>query len=210
MSMRVTPEPAATIEFYFDFISPFGYFASLRVQQLAARRGRTVDWYAIRLGVSVVKIMGLKPLLETPLKGAYLVREAERYARLHGLAVRRPFDSPQMDPRPCARAFYWLKRYRPGSEVRLAAALLNAYWVEGIDLGTPQAAARAAVGAGFDGDEVLAAIASDESQTLLRANVEAATARGIFGSPTVVIDGEPFWGVQSLELAERWLDTGGW
>jgi len=68
------------IEFYFDFVSSFGYFASLRVDDFAARHGRSVDWYAIRLGVSVVKIMGLKPLLETPLKGAYLVREAGRCA----------------------------------------------------------------------------------------------------------------------------------
>jgi len=203
-------QPTAAIEFYFDFISPFGYFASLRVEQLAARHGRTVDWYAIRLGVSVVKIMGLKPLLETPLKGAYLVREAGRYARLHGLVLKRPFDAPQMDPRACARAFYWFKTHRPGSEARLAGALLHAHWVDGLELGTPQAAAQGAGRAGFSAEEVLAAIESEESQALLRAAVEAAVARGIFGSPTVVIDGEPFWGVQSLELAERWLETGGW
>lgn len=202
-------QPTA-IDFYFDFISPFGYFASLRVEELAARHGRTVDWHAIRLGVSVVKIMGLKPLLETPLKGAYLVREASRYARLHGLVLRRALDSPQMDPRPSARAFYWVKKHRAGGEARLAAALLDAYWAQGLDLGTGAAVADAAVGAGFAREEILAAIAADESQALLRAGVEAATARGVFGSPTVLIDGEPFWGVQSLELAERWLETGGW
>ncbi len=200
----------ATIEFYFDFISPFGYFASLRVQELASRHGRAVDWYAIRLGVSVVKIMGLKPLLETPLKGAYLVHEAKRYARLHGLVLRRAFDSAQMDPRPSARAFYWVKKHHAGSEARLAAALLHAYWAQGLDLGTAQAVADVAAGAGFARAEILAAIAADESGDLLRAGVEEATARGVFGSPTLLIDGEPFWGVQSLELAERWLETGGW
>jgi 2-hydroxychromene-2-carboxylate isomerase len=199
-----------TIEFYFDFISPFGYFASLRVEELAGRHGRRVDWYAIRLGVSVVKVMGLKPLLETPLKGAYLVREAGRYARLHGIVCKRAFDAPQMDPRACARAFYWFKHHRPGSEARLAAALLRAHWVEGFELTTAEAAAEAAGRAGFVAGEVRSAIESEDSQALLRTNVEAAIARGIFGSPTVVIDGEPFWGVQSLELAERWLKTGGW
>ena len=198
------------IDFYFDFISPFGYLASLRVEELAARHGRTVDWHAIRLGVSVVKIMGLKPLLETPLKGAYLVREASRYARLHGLVLQRAFDSAQMDPRPSARAFYWVKKHRAGSEARLAAALLDAYWAQGLDLGTGQAVADAAAGAGFAREEILTAVAAEESRDLLRAGVAAATARGVFGSPTVLIDGEPFWGVQSLELAERWLETGGW
>ena len=200
----------AAIDFYFDFISPFGYFASLRVEELARRHGRSVNWYVIRLGVSVVKVMGLKPLLETPLKGAYLVREADRYARLHGIVCKRPFDAPQMDPRACARAFYWFRRHRPGSEGRLAAALLRAHWADGLELGTPEATAEAAGHAGFAADEVRSAIESEESQTLLRTGVEAAIARGIFGSPTIVIDGEPFWGVQSLGMAERWLETGGW
>ena len=57
--------PPAPLLFYFDFISPFGYFASLRVEALAARHGRTVDWHAMLLGVSVMKVMGLKPLLDT-------------------------------------------------------------------------------------------------------------------------------------------------
>lgn len=208
--MAPRADKVGAIEFYFDFISPFGYFASLRIEELAGRHGRRVDWYAIRLGVSVVKVMGLKPLLETPLKGAYLVREADRYARLHGIVCKRPFDAPQMDPRACARAFYWFKHHRPGREAPLAAALLHAHWAEGLELGTPAAAADAAGRAGFAPAEVRSAIESEESRTLLRAGVEAAIARGIFGSPTIMIDSEPFWGVQSLEMAERWLETGGW
>ena len=57
------------LQFHFDFISPYGYFASLRIEALAARHGRTVDWRAMLLGVSVMKVMGLKPLMDTPLKG---------------------------------------------------------------------------------------------------------------------------------------------
>ena len=206
--------PAVPIDFYFDFISPFGYFGSLRVEALAAKHGRTVEWHAMLLGVSVMKVMGLKPLLETPLKGPYSIRDAGRYARLHGLKLKRRFDSPMMDPRACAQAFYWCKAHRPGDEPRLAAALLHAYWAEGRDLAAPDAVAEAAAAAGFERagfcNELRAAIGSDESRALLRKAVERSLERGIFGSPTLVIDGEPFWGVQSLELAERWLATGGW
>ena len=201
---------AAPLDFYFDFISPFGYFGSLRVETLAAKYGRTVEWHAMLLGVSVMKVMGLKPLLETPLKGPYSVRDAARYARMHGLKLERPFDSPQMDPRACAQAFYWCKAHRPGEEAPLAAALLDAYWAEGRELASPEAVADVAAAEGFDRAEVRAAIGSDESRALLRKAVERSLERGIFGSPTLVIDGEPFWGVQSLELAERWLATGGW
>lgn len=198
------------IEFYFDFISPFGYFASLRVEDLARRHGRTVDWKPMLLGVTVMKIMQMKPLIQTPLKGPYIRREIARYLRLHKLQIKRPLGSPQMDPRSCARAFYWIKAHRPGTEAKLATALYHAHWAEGLDLAAPEAVADAAAGAGFDREEILAAIASEESRVLLRSNVEASIERGIFGSPTIVIDGEPFWGVQSMELAERWLAEGGW
>ena len=49
--MSPTPAP---LHFYFDFISPFGYFASLRIEELASRHGRSVDWHSRLLGGSVL------------------------------------------------------------------------------------------------------------------------------------------------------------
>ena len=69
--------PRGTVEFFFDFISPFGYLASLRVDALAAAHGHATRWQSMLLGVSVLKVMGLKPLRETPLKGAYLQRDLQ-------------------------------------------------------------------------------------------------------------------------------------
>jgi 2-hydroxychromene-2-carboxylate isomerase len=69
------------IDFYFDFLSAFGYFASLRIDAIAARHGRRVEWHCMLLGVSVMKVMGLKPLLDTPLKSDYVLRDAPRYMR---------------------------------------------------------------------------------------------------------------------------------
>jgi 2-hydroxychromene-2-carboxylate isomerase len=43
----------------------------------------------------------------------------------------------------------------------------------------------------------------------LKRDVEAAIAAGVFGSPFVVVDGEPFWGLDRFEQIDRWLATGG-
>lgn len=198
------------IDFYFDFISPFGYFASLRVDELAAKHGRETEWHSMLLGVSVLKVMGLKPLLDTPLKGEYIRRDFARYVRRHGLVLKRRPGDPMMDPRPCGRAFHWAKKHLPGHEKVLARALLAAYWVEGLDLGTSNAVAAAAAAAGFDGARLRDAIDGDESGVLLRAAVTASIERGVFGSPTVLIDGEMFWGVENFGLADEWLGRGGW
>ena len=198
------------LHFYFDFISPFGYFASLRMEALAARHGRRVEWHAMLLGVSVIKVMGLKSLLDTPLKGDYIRRDAKRYMRRHHLQLKRDLDDPVMDPRAAGRAFHWVKQQRPQLAAPLAQAIYHAYWVEGRDLSTAAEVAAITLPDGIDRDWLVAGIQSDEAGPLLRSAVDASLKAGIFGSPTVVIDGESFWGTETLALAEEWLACGGW
>jgi 2-hydroxychromene-2-carboxylate isomerase len=202
--------PPAPLHFYFDFISPFGYFASLRIEDMAARHGRIVEWHAMLLGVSVLKVMGLKSLLATPLKGDYIRREAKRYARRHQLQLGRDLDDPVMDPRAAGRAFYWVKQHRPALAVPLAHAIYHACWVEGRDLSSAEPMAAITLPDGVDAAWLSSGIQTDEAGTLLRNAVDASLKAGIFGSPTLMIDEEPFWGVQTLELAEEWLASGGW
>lgn len=201
---------AAPLAFYFDFISPYGYFASLRIEALAARHGRAVDWRPILLGVAVMKVMGLKPLLDTPLKGDYVRRDVLRHARRHGVPLGRDLNAPVGNPLPMARAFYWVKQHHPALQAPMAHALYHAFWAEGRDLSTPEAVAGIALPAGVSRDEVAQGAASEEAATLLRNAVAASIQAGIFGSPTVVVDGEPFWGVDRLPEVEEWLAVGGW
>lgn len=198
------------VHFHFDFISPYGYFASLRVEALAQRHGRAVEWHPMLLGVSVLKVMGLKPLLDTPLKGPYTERDVLRYAREHGLQMARSPSDPMMNPLPCARAQAWVRQHRPTHAGALALAIYSSYWGEGKDLSYPDALRALDLPAGLSGDEVAVAAASEEASTLLKAEVNAAIEAGIFGSPTLVVDGEPFWGVDKLEQVDRWLTRGGW
>ncbi len=200
----------APIQFHFDFISPYGYFASLRIEDLAARHGRAVDWRAMLLGVSVLKVMGLKPLMDTPLKGAYTGRDVLRHAREHGLLMKRQPTDPVMNPLPCARAFAWVKQHQPEHAAALAHAIYGAYWGEGQDLSTPESLRKLALPDGLSAEAVADAAAGDEAAALLRAMVDASIKAGVFGSPTVVVDGEPFWGVDKLDQVERWLSRGGW
>ena len=135
----------APLGFYFDFISPYGYFASLRIEELAARHGRTVDWQPMLLGVAVLKVMGLKPLLDTPLKGEYVRRDVHRYARRHGVPLRRDLNASVGNPLPPARAFCWVKQQHPALQAPMAHALYHAFWAEGRDLSTPEAVASIAL-----------------------------------------------------------------
>ncbi len=202
--------PPSPLHFYFDFISPFGYFASLRIEALAARYGRQVEWHAMLLGVSVLKVMGLKSLLETPLKGDYIRRDAKRYLRRHQLQMKRGLDDAVMDPRAAGRAFYWTRQHHPELAGPLAHTIYQAYWGEGLDLSTAASIAALPLPPGLEAAKLLEGIESEEARQWLRGAVEASLQAGIFGSPTVVVDGEPFWGVETFGLLEEWLDSGGW
>ena len=62
---------ANPIDFYFDFSSPYGYLASTKIEEIAAKRGRSVTWRPVLLG-AVFKITGGQPLPTVPLKGSYV------------------------------------------------------------------------------------------------------------------------------------------
>jgi hypothetical protein len=76
------------VEFFFDFISPFGWFAAERIGGIARAHGRNVAWIPLLFGVTVKQTMGLPAVLQTPLKGPYLLHDAERCARLYQFVQR--------------------------------------------------------------------------------------------------------------------------
>jgi 2-hydroxychromene-2-carboxylate isomerase len=201
---------AAPLDFWFDFISPFGYFASLRIDDLAARHGRTVAWHPLLVGVTVLKVMGLKAIPATPLKGEYAARQIARYGRRHGLQLARDPLAPPMNPLPAGRCFAWLLAHAPAHAKPFARAALHAHWAEGRALDQPAELLAAAAAAGLPADLAQAAVAAPDAAALLRAEVDAAVARGVFGSPFFIADGEPFFGLDNLELLDEWFARGGW
>lgn len=204
---RASREP---IRFYFDFISPFGYFASLRIDQIAARHGRAVDWTSMLLGVSVLKVMNIPAIVDLPLKGDYIRRDARRYARQHGVAFERPAELAPSRPLEAKRLFAWAKEMDAEQAKRLAVAIYRTYFSDCEDIGDLGVLARCAGQAGLDWEAYEDARAEGRPAQLLRRNVEDSLARGVFGSPMFLVDDEPFFGVEKLPVLEQWLASGGW
>ena len=196
------------IDFYFDFSSPYGYFAAAKIEDIAARHGRTVTWRPILLG-AVFKVTGMQPLASYPLKSAYMKHDLERTARLLGVPFKLPGKFPIGTTAP-ARAFYYLNNRDPALAKRLALALYVAYFADDVDISTPENTIEVAGHAGVDKAEMKEALNDSAVKDRLRREVDAAVALGVFGSPYFVIDGEPFWGSDRLDQVEKWLSTGGW
>jgi len=88
-------------------------------------------------------------------------------------------------------------------------ALYRAFFTEGLDISDADVAASVAAREGLDAAEARAAVDDPAMKDALKREVEQAIARGVFGSPFIIVDGEPFWGLDRFDQIERWLVTGG-
>ena len=98
----------------------------------------------------------------------------------------------------------------PALAKKLAHALYRAYFAEDRDISNPEVTGNVAAKLGVDKAELTQALNEPAVKERLKTEVDAAIERGVFGSPYIVIDGEPFWGSDRLEQIEKWLATGGW
>ena len=197
------------IEFYFDPISPFAYLGSVQIERVAARLGREVDWKPVLIGVTVLKVMGLKPVPETPLKGPYMQQDAVRLAeyfdvpfRYHGLKG--------INALAALRAFLMLKQRDAALAKSFARRIFDRLWVRGLNITPPEAVAEEASALGIDAQALLRDIETDHAKGTLKQAVDAAIQKGVFGVPWLVVDGQPIWGVDRMWMVEHWARHHSW
>ena len=206
--MAVRNGPAA-LGFYFDFISPYGWIGAEKVGTLARRFGRAVTWNPILLKMTVIEAMGLPQPLQTPLKGPYMRHDIGRSLRYHGLRLA-PDARFGFSPLNAARAVLWARTLAPDRVELLVLSLYRAHWSEARDISVAETVLDIVASVGLPRDAAADALHSDQLRAAPRAITADAMAAGIFGSPTLVIDGEAFWGADRFDMAETWLKTGGW
>jgi 2-hydroxychromene-2-carboxylate isomerase len=200
---------AGPIDFYFDFGSPYAYFTSLDIDALARRHDRMVAWRPMLLGVAL-KSEGTQPLSGYPLKGRYSRHDWDRTARRRGVPFRLPPDFPA-NTIVAQRAFYWLHDHDAEGARNFARAVFRDAFGEGRSVSeVDTVAAIAGAVTGIPPAEVAAAVQEPAVKDRLRAETDAALAAGVFGSPFILVDGEPFWGNDRLGEVDSWLSTGGW
>ena len=196
------------IEFYFEFASPYGYFASTKIDAIAAKYGRTVDWKPIMLGAAL-QATGSQPNVLIPIKGEYFKNDIIRCGRILGLAFTMP-DKMPMNSLAASRAFYWLDSNEPPKAKQLAEAVYKAHWGLGRDMSDVEDVVHVAEPLDIDGDALRAACQKQKIKDKLKNITMASVESGVFGSPFIIADGEHFWGHDRLDHLERWLGLGHW
>ncbi|KKJ76827.1 hypothetical protein WH95_10305 [Kiloniella litopenaei] len=196
------------LDFYFDFSSPYAYFAAMDVDKLAERHSLALHWHPILLG-AIFKKTGAQPLLSMPLKQDYAQHDLERTARLKKQPFIMPPQMPFMSLAAC-RAFYWLKQQDNKLAHSFAKNVFKAGYQMGLDVSNSAVVTDLVVALGFKEDKIQAGLKEQWVKDELRSAVDKAESLGVFGSPYFIYNNEPFWGYDRMPLLDDWITKEGW
>lgn len=187
------------LHWYFDFVSPFAYLHWQKLQRLT--QAPQIVAVPIVLG-ALLAAQQIRPPVDIPGKRRFVYRQVQWRAEQAGLPLRfppaHPFNSLAA-LRLCLAA---------GNSNAAIEAIFNWIWRDGH--AGDSGAALAPVAASLGIDAIDSAINTDTIKQQLRGNTDAAIAAGIFGVPTLTIDGEPFWGDDAHGLIEQVLADPDW
>jgi len=190
------------IEFCFDFVSPTAYLAFHAAPDAAARAGAELVYKPFFLG-AVMQATGNRPPGTVKAKADYFAIDVARCARHLGIAYVANPHFP-FNTRPALRAAIGLGDEPEHQMAFLEACFRHAWGRETPrDLGDPAALDALCHEEGFDGERIAALANADENRDALRANTDAAIARGAFGAPTFFVGDEIFFGHDRLDYVAR-------
>lgn len=187
-----------TLEFFYDFVSPYSYLASTRVEALAARTGASVRWRPFLLG-GVLKATGNRAPIETVAKGRHMWVDLTRWARRLDVPFRRPATFPFGSILGLRAAL----AAPPAELPRLTHAVYRAAWGDARDIADPGVLTAVLSEAGVDGPALVAA--APTMKEALAAQTQDAVDRGAYGAPTFFVGAEMFVGNDRLDFVEEAL-----
>ncbi|MGH8013329.1 MAG: 2-hydroxychromene-2-carboxylate isomerase [Candidatus Binataceae bacterium] len=198
-------EAVETIKFYYDYKSPFTYLAF--EPALALERTHRVRLRFIPRELDIRASYGGELNQRDPrdwLKVRYLYADVRRFANERGMIIRGPrkiFDSRMAlmggllaDRRGC---------FRPYSQ-----RVFERFFKRELDIENAEQMAAVAAESGLDRAE-FARFIDDEGHAALAEAAAEADRDGIFGVPTIIVAGEPFWGNDRIDWVIKKLDAMG-
>jgi len=189
------------LNFYFDFLSPFSYFAYQKIPQMGRELGLEIRFKPVALG-PLLNHWEIKGPGEVTPKREFLLKQCLRYAAREGIE----FTTPKMHP---FNSLYALRLALEGVAGELQGKVVETLWKAGwqqrIDMGEPDELLKALRDAGLPAEELYEKSFSKEAKVELKENIKEAISFGAFGVPSLVYEGELFWGNDSLEDLKNFI-----
>lgn len=198
--------PSPTLEFYFDCSSPWTYLAFHNIQLVAQRMDAVISWRPILVGgVFNAVNPSVYEARKAPVKAKarYHAKDLQDWARLSGLKIKMPPTVFPVNSVKVMRACLVL--LSDDRMVEFARVAFEVYWSEDRDLSQDDVVRDICDRVGVDAAELFARISMQSVKDELRRNTDELIARGGFGSPTIFVGDDMFFGNDRLPLVEAAL-----
>lgn len=195
------------IDYYLTSVSPWTYLGHGAIRELARKHGATLAIRPVNLG-DMFKVSGQVGLADRPaVRQRYRAIELQRFAEMRG----KPLNlKPKFFPTNPALADHTICAIlaEGGDPLEYMGLVFAAVWVEELDIADAATLASLLTASGFDAASVLARAATAEIASMRARNTEDAIAADATGVPCFVLNGEPFWGQDRLDMLDRALAAG--
>lgn len=189
------------LNFYFDFLSPYSYFAWQNLKTLSRDLDLKVHYKPVALG-PLLNHWQIKGPGEITPKREFLLKQCLRYAAKNNIE----FTTPKTHP---FNSLYALRLALAGvagvDQFQVIDALWKAGWQTRIDMGEPDELLHALREAGLPADELYEKSFTKEAKVELKANIQEAIGHGAFGVPSFVSGEELFWGNDALSNVKDFI-----
>jgi 2-hydroxychromene-2-carboxylate isomerase len=186
-----------SVEFYFDVGSPTAYLAHKRLKQLKLESGCSIIYHPVLLG-GLFKASGNSSPVTVPAKGRYMMMEdLPRFAKLYNVPLNTNPHFPINTLNLMRGAVSSLDEEYFDTYID---TIFKAIWVEGRNMGDIDTVIEVLTAAGLDAKAIIEATQRPEVKQKLISNTEQAVERGLFGAPTMFVDGEMFFGQDRLQF----------
>ena len=192
---------ASKIHFYFDFISPYAYFAWRKLPALAKKYNREIEAHPVVFGKLLDKWGQLGPA-EIPPKRNWLNEYCLRYATLNGFKYNPPKNHPF---NPLAALRMSLKEVSGVDQHKVIGSIFEGGWSYGADLGDLSTLISLLTKQSIDGESLSHKVLELDIKELLINETRCAIEKGVFGVPTIIIDNNLFWGNDQMDHIELLL-----
>jgi 2-hydroxychromene-2-carboxylate isomerase len=191
------------LEFWYEFASTYTYLSVMRIEELAAKRGVSVEWKPFLLG-PIFLAQGWRdtPFRIYPKKGLYMVRDMERLCAARGLPFKLSRLFPQNGLSAARLAFIGAKE---GWAPVFTREVFSRQFRDEADISDKTVLAEALRTIGQDPGDLMARIQEPAVKEAMKSQTDTAASLGIFGAPTFITENnELFWGDDRLEQAVDW------
>jgi 2-hydroxychromene-2-carboxylate isomerase len=190
----------STIDFYFDYRSPYSFLALSQVRKMDVE----IVFRPLELGDLMVRVGNVPTSLTCEAKGRYVMTDLGRWAAHYGVGLNRHPQASEIDASRLLRAT--LVAGQLGTMSKAVETIFHAFWSVSAPLTTVTEIATLLSAAGFDAGELERRMDSPAAQALLEQATAEAASRGVFGVPTLFVGDEMFFGNDRLHFVQDHLE----